>query len=171
MPEWQAVNTRNRSFVIGALVDIPEPGREGVLFAHGHAVRRARAVRQGQPAALREQLRRQRGADGRRRRGHPDRREPDPVGLVREGGQEPIATTGTLSLYHGDKKVGEGKIKTQLGAFAIAGSGLYVGRHAGEPVTDDYPGEPPYAFTGGTIHRVAVDVSGEPYIDLERTPR
>jgi len=24
------------------------------------------------------------------------------------------------------------------------------------------------AFTGGTIHRVAIDVSGDPYIDLER---
>ena len=33
--EWQAVNTRNRSFVIGALVDIPAPGAEGVLFAMG----------------------------------------------------------------------------------------------------------------------------------------
>ena len=83
-------------------------------------------------------------------------------------GMEPTCATGTLSLYHGDTKVGEGKIKTQLGAFAIAGSGLFVGRHSGEPVTDDYPGEPPYAFTGGTINRVAVDVSGEPYVDLER---
>jgi hypothetical protein len=35
-------------------------------------------------------------------------------------------------------------------------------------VTDDYPGEMPWRFTGGTIKRVAVDVSGEPYIDLER---
>ena len=35
-------------------------------------------------------------------------------------------------------------------------------------MTDDYPGEAPYAFTGGTINRVAVDVSGEPYVDLER---
>ena len=36
-----------------------------------------------------------------------------------------------------------------------------------EPVTDDYPGEgPPDAFTGGTLHRIAVDVSGEPYLDL-----
>ena len=26
----------------------------------------------------------------------------------------------------------------------------------------------PFRFTGGTIKRVAVDVSGEPYIDLER---
>ena len=77
-------------------------------------------------------------------------------------------TAGTLSIYHGDQKVGEAKIKTQLGAFAIAGAGLYVGRHAGEPVTDDYPGRSPYTFTGGTIDRVAIDVSGEPYVDLER---
>ena len=73
-----------------------------------------------------------------------------------------------LSLYLGDKKVGEGKIKTQLGAYAIAGSGALRRTAAGEAVTDDYPGESPYAFTGGTINRVAVDVSGEPYVDLER---
>ena len=30
------------------------------------------------------------------------------------------------------------------------------------------PATQPWAFTGGTIHRVAVDVSGEPYLDLER---
>ena len=35
VPESQAVNVRNRSFTIGALVDIPGPGAEGVLFAHG----------------------------------------------------------------------------------------------------------------------------------------
>ncbi|MFZ0165282.1 MAG: sulfatase-like hydrolase/transferase, partial [Trebonia sp.] len=35
VPEAQAVNIRNRSFTIGALVDIPAPGAEGVLFAHG----------------------------------------------------------------------------------------------------------------------------------------
>ena len=35
-------------------------------------------------------------------------------------------------------------------------------------MTQDYPGERPYRFTGGTINRVAVDVSGEPYVDLER---
>ena len=35
-------------------------------------------------------------------------------------------------------------------------------------VTYDYPGELPWRFTGGTITRVAVDVSGEPYLDLER---
>jgi hypothetical protein len=35
-------------------------------------------------------------------------------------------------------------------------------------VTGDYPGDHPHTFTGGTIKRVAVDVSGEPYVDLER---
>ena len=60
------------------------------------------------------------------------------------------------------------QIKAQLGAFAIAGAALCVGRHAGEPVTDDHPGEASYTFTGGTIDRVAIDVSGEPSIDLER---
>ena len=81
---------------------------------------------------------------------------------------QPTACTGILSLYHGKTKVGEGPIKTQLGAYSIAGSGLYVGRQSGEPVTRDYPGDAPYTFTGGTINRVAVDVSGEPYVDLER---
>ena len=76
--------------------------------------------------------------------------------------------TGILSLYYGDKKVGEGRIKTQPGAFSLAGEGLCVGRDSGEAVTDDYPGDSPHRFTGGTIKRVAVDVSGEPYVDLER---
>jgi arylsulfatase len=44
-----------------------------------------------------------------------------------------------------------GQIKTQSGKFSIAGEGLCVGRDGGEPVTDDYPGEAPWAFTGGTI--------------------
>ena len=56
--EWQAVNTRNRSFVIGALVDIPAPGSRGRALRHGRTLRRPRALREGQPAALREQLRR-----------------------------------------------------------------------------------------------------------------
>ena len=35
-------------------------------------------------------------------------------------------------------------------------------------MTADYPGTEPWHFKGGTIRRVAVDVSGEPYIDLKR---
>jgi arylsulfatase len=77
-------------------------------------------------------------------------------------------SVGTLRLYHGEIKVGEGRIRTQPGKFSIAGDGLCVGRDSADPVTQDYPGTPPFAFTGGTINRVAIDVSGEPYVDLER---
>ena len=166
--EWQAVNTRNRSFVIGALVDIPAPGAQGVLFAigarfGGHAlyVKDNRLHYANSFVGAEEQL----------IVGTEDIPTGENVILsasFEKEGMEPTHAFGTLSLFHGDTKVGEGKIKTQLGAFAIAGSGLYVGRHAGEPVTDDYPGEAPYTFTGGRIDRVAVDVSGEPYVDLER---
>ena len=82
--------------------------------------------------------------------------------------QRPDCAVGTLTLYHGERKVGMAKIRTQLGPFAVAGAGLFVGRDPGEQVTDDYAGQSPYAFTGGTINRVAIDVSGDPYMDLER---
>ena len=74
-----------------------------------------------------------------------------------------LAATGRVR-----PEVGDGPVKTQLGAFAISGSGLYVGRQEGEVITDDYPGEAPHRFTGGTIKQVAIDVSGEAYVDLER---
>ncbi len=169
VPEAQAVNIRNRSFTIGALVDIPAPGAEGVLFAHGarfggHAlyVKDNRLHYVNSFVGMFEQK--------------IDATEDLPTGenlilsasFDKDGEDPPGVATGILSLYHGDKKVGEGRIKTQPGAFSLAGEGLCVGRDSGEPVTDDYPGESPHRFTGGTIKRVAVDVSGEPYVDLER---
>jgi hypothetical protein len=81
--------------------------------------------------------------------------------------QDPTHASGTLSLYDGDTKVGEREIKTQLGFSPVAGSSLYVGRQPGEPVTDDYPGQSPHAFAGGTLKPVAVNVSREPFTDLE----
>ena len=82
-------------------------------------------------------------------RGRADRREAAPVGLVRQGRRGSAhVSTGILSLYHGDKKVGEARIKTQPGKFVIAGEGLCIGRDGGAGVTDDYPGEQPWRFTG-----------------------
>ena len=69
---------------------------------------------------------------------------------------------GTLSLHIRDQKVGEATITTQPGKFGLGGGGLVVGRSGAEPVTDDYAGSAPWAFTGGTIKRVMIDVSGEP---------
>ena len=92
---------------------------------------------------------------------------PKPFSGVVNGEDPPGVSTGLLSLWHGEEKVGEARIKTQPGKFMLAGEGLCVGRdRAG--VTDAYPGSHPWRFSGGTLKRVGVDVSGDAYIDLER---
>ena len=169
VPESQAVNVRNRSYVIGAQVDLPKGGAQGVLFAHGsrfggHAlyVKDNRLHYVYNFVGMMEQK--------------IDATEDLPTGLDvllsasfdKDGEDPPHVSTGILSLYYDEKKVGEGRIKTQPGKFMLAGEGLCIGRDSAEPITDDYPGERPWRFTGGTIKRVAVDVSGEPYVDLER---
>jgi arylsulfatase A-like enzyme len=168
VPESQAVNVRNRSYAIAALVDIPAAGAEGVLFAHGspfggHAlyIKDNRLHYVYNFVGMIEQ--------------HVVGSEvPTGENLIlsasfeKDGEAPPGVATGLLSLWHGDVKVGEARIETQPAKFMIAGEGLCVGRDAGAGVTEDYPGKQPWRFTGGTIRRVAVDVSGEPYIDLER---
>jgi len=92
-------------------------------------------------------------------------REPGIAGALRGLG---IAERVLEKLAQGSPALQPAEIRTQPGMFSIAGEGLTVGRDSGEPVTDDYPGEAPWGFTGGTLRRVAVDVSGDPYVDLER---
>jgi hypothetical protein len=54
----------------------------------------------------------------------------------------------------------------QLSCFG--GEGLCVGRDGGTGLAGDYLDTRPCRFTGGTTHRVTVDVSDEPFLDLER---
>ncbi len=75
---------------------------------------------------------------------------------------------GTLTLHIRDQQAGEGMIMTQPGKFGLGGGGLVVGRSGAEPVTDGYPGQRPWPFTGGTVKRVIIDVSGTPFVDLAR---
>ena len=79
-----------------------------------------------------------------------------------------MPTKGTLTLHIRDKAVGSGPIQTQPGKFGLGGGGLVFGRSGAEPVTDDYPGERPWSFPGGTIKRVVIDVSGDAFIDLAK---
>jgi hypothetical protein len=88
------------------------------------------------------------------------------VSFERDG--EAMPAEGALTLYMRDQPVGEARIKTQPAKFSIAGEGLNIGRDGAEPVTDDYPGDRPWAFAGGTIHKAVIDVSGEPFVDLAR---
>jgi arylsulfatase A-like enzyme len=72
---------------------------------------------------------------------------------------------GTLSLYIDGDAVGSGEIVTQPGLFCAVGDGLCVGRDDASPVTPAY--KAPYRFTGGSIDKVVVDVSGDRYVDHE----
>jgi hypothetical protein len=81
-----------------------------------------------------------------------------------------MPTEGMLSLYINKEKVGEAKIKTQPGKFSLAGEGLNVGLDRAEPVTSDYPSTSPWAFTGGTIHKVTVDVAGDGDVPVRPEP-
>jgi arylsulfatase len=165
VPESAAANIRNRSYTIAVDVDIETPEAEGVLFSHGarfggHSLyvkdRRLKYVYNF--VGLNEQM--------------IESTAEVPTGHVIlsaafERAGDAMPTTGTLSLYIDDDKVGEGQIMTQPGNFSLVGEGLNVGKDPGEPVTDDYSGSRPFAFAGGTIRHALVDVSGEPFLDLE----
>jgi arylsulfatase len=73
---------------------------------------------------------------------------------------------GTLKMFINDRQVAEGRMKTQPGKFGLGGTGLRVGRDSGASVSDEY--KPPFRFTGGVINAVTINVSGEPYADLEK---
>ena len=165
MPELASVNIRNRSYSIAVETHIDAEGASGVLFSHGarfggHAL----YVKDGKLKYVynfvgsNEQIVESSA-------GVPTGDVILGASFVREGDSMP--TTGTLSLFVNDAKVGEGTIMTQPGNFSLVGEGLNVARDPAEPVTSDYSGASPYAFTGGTIRRAIVDVSGEQYVDLE----
>lgn len=73
---------------------------------------------------------------------------------------------GKAKLYVDSKIVAEGEMRAQTGRLTWSGNGLCIGRDAGDAVSGDY--KPPGTFSGGTILGVAVDVSSEAYLDLEK---
>jgi arylsulfatase A-like enzyme len=173
VPEAVAVNVRGRSFKIAADIDITgQPS--GVIFAHGskfggHAL----YVKDGRLKYVYNFLGREEqiltaAADL-------------PSGPCVLGfefkmqemvklGESPVPNqcVGHGRLHINDTTVAElDGMHTQVGKFSLCGEGLNIGRDGSGNVTDDYPGDLPWSFTGGTIQRVIVDVSGEAYADLE----
>jgi arylsulfatase len=166
VPEAAAANIRNRSYSIAVELTVDSEDASGVLFSHG-----ARFGGHGLYVKDRK-LKYVYNFVGSKEQMVESTKE-IPTGevilgatFVREGDSMPA--TGTLSLFIDDEKVGEGTIMTQPGNFSLVGEGLNVGRDPAEPVTSDYPGTTPFAFTGGTIKQAIVDVSGEQYVDLEK---
>ena len=58
------------------------------------------------------------------------------------------------------RRSGQATIVTQPGYFCLTGDGICVGRDSASAVTPEY--QAPFPFTGGTIDKVVVDVTGEP---------
>jgi len=164
VPESVAVNVRGRSYKVIADA-ILEEGAEGVLFAHGsrfggHAL----FIKDGRLHYVYNFL------------GIPpeqtfssERLAPGPHALgmefVRERAGEHGESVGTCKLYVDDSVVAEGPMRAQIGKFTLCGDGLCVGYDSADTVSRQYTN--PFPFTGGKLLGVAVDVSGEQYLDLE----
>ena len=156
-------NIRNRSYTIAVEVTIDTEEASGVLFSHGarfggHAL----YIKDGKLkyvynwVGLFEQIiestepmpdrpRRILGVLRPGRRHDARRRHPDPAHRRQASRRRPD--------------------QDPAGQVLDRGRGLNIGKDSAEPVTDDYPGDSPWAFVGGTIDRV-IDVSGEPFVDL-----
>ena len=169
IPESVAPNIRNRSYTIAAEVEIETPEAGGVLFSQGsrfggHAL----YVTDGKLKYVYNWI----GEHVQTIESD----EPIPTGHVvlsasfeREG--DTLPAVGTLSLYIARPEGRRGHDPHAARKFGLGGGGLIVGRSGAEPVTDDYAGERPWAFVGGTIKRVVIDVSGEAFVDLVQEAR
>jgi arylsulfatase len=174
VPESAGAAVNGRSFLIAAGVTLDSTTAEGVLFAHGGvAGGHSLYLKDGKvhyafnwvgttlqtvvaPAGL------QAGA------------QVISVEFVAEGANSDPAmpgAAGTVTLYVDDRAVASDRIVTQPGAFCLVGDGICVGRDSASPVTPDYADRGTFEFTGGSIDKVVVDLSGERYLDHEAQVR
>jgi arylsulfatase len=165
VPEGVAVSVRGRSYKILADVEITDPNASGVIFAHGsrfggHALfikdRKLHYVYNFLGIKPEQRFSSGELTPGKHVLG---------MEFVREGAGKYKESTGTAKLYVNDKVVAQGPMRAQVGKFTLSGDGLCIGRDSGDNVSQDY--KSPGTFKGGTILGVGIDVSGEPYLDLE----
>jgi arylsulfatase len=163
-----AVEIQGRSFVVIAEVSIDTRGVEGVIIKHGGAHGgHVLFVQDGRLQYvynfLGEEEQQLSSSDA-----VPLGRHTLGVAFTRTGTVEGSHTPlGDASLYIDDANVAtRSGMRIHPGTFGLAGAGLSVGKNTGSPVSRAY--KAPFPFTGGTIAEVNVDVSGNPYVDLER---
>ena len=172
VPESAGAAITGRSFTIAAGVHVDTPDAEGVLYAHG-------GVAGGHSLYVKDhRLRYTFNWLGTRIEDVAADRDLTPGAhvctaefTVKGKNEDPTMPgfAGTLDLYLDDQQVASSEIVTQPGVFCLVGDGICVGRDSASPVTADYTA--PFPFTGGTIDKVVVDVSGERYVDHEAQVR
>jgi arylsulfatase len=165
--EEVAVNVRGRSYTIAAGVNLESADAHGVVFAHGgfgggHSMYLKDGKLHYVYNWLGERIQKVSSDNGITTGRHVFSAE------FRKTGDDPEthSPTGTVTLFVDDEAVGTADIRTQPGHFSLGGDGLCVGRDSGSSVSPDYG--PPFAFEGGTIERVIIDVSGDAYVDHEK---
>jgi len=172
VPESAGAAIIGRSFTIAAGVHVDSSDAEGVLYAHG-------GVGGGHSLYVKDhRLRYTFNWLGTRVEDVAADRDITPGGhvctaefTVKGKNEDPTMPgfAGTLDLYLDDQQVASSEIVTQPGVFCLVGDGICVGRDSASPVTADYTA--PFPFTGGTIDKVVVDVSGQRYVDHEAQVR
>ncbi len=172
VPEQSAVLISGRSYTIAAGVRTDSPDAEGVIFAHGGMAGGHSLYLQGRrPVYAFNWV----GTTVQTITADRDLTPGSHVltaEFVAEGrSEDPMmaGARGTLTLYVDGDVVGSDVIVTQPGLFCAVGDGLCVGRDDASPVTPEYTA--PYAFTGGSIDKVVIDVSGERYVDHQAQVR
>ena len=159
---------RGRSFSVFVEVDVDAAGAEGVLYKHGaghggHVL----FVQDGRLHHVYNFM----GEDEQRVSSAdvvPSGRHILGVRYERTGTVENSHTPlGDVSLYVDGTVVGtRSGVRAHPGSFGLAGAGIKVGSNPGQAVCSSY--RAPFPFTGGTIAKGVVDISGAPYLDGER---
>jgi len=156
--EYTAVNLKDRSHTIEAVVQIPDGGAEGVLLAHGSwFAGYSLYVQDGRLHYVHNYL----GLAEYRvsSEGH----LPAGPATLRFRFRRTGEHRGIGTLFVNDEPVGEGEIpRTVPAVIETSGEGLCCGYDSGIPVTDRY--RAPFRFTG-TIRRVVVTVDGAEHDD------
>ncbi|MBW3663856.1 MAG: arylsulfatase [Actinobacteria bacterium] len=161
VPEAAAVNLKNRSHQVTADIEWPDGGAEGVLIAQGSILGGwTLFVRDGALTYVHNLS------------GHHEDRVSAPLGLgpgahtvgyrYEQAGHE---NRGTVRLVVDDAVVAHGDIDFYTPIrWSLVGHGLTVGYDGILAVVEDYAS--PFRFNG-VLHRVVVDVDGEPFVDPE----
>ncbi len=174
VPESAGVPINGRSYTIAAGVELDSADAEGVLFAHGgvaggHSLyvkdRKLKYCFNWVGTYL-ETIEAEREIT-------PGRHVLTVEFIVSGPSSDPKQPgfSGTATLYVDDEAVGSGELITQPGYFCLVGDGISVGRDSASPVTPDYADRGTFAFTGGTIEKVVVDVTGDHFVDHEAQVR
>jgi len=163
-----AVELRGQSFSVLAEVAVDIAGAEGVIFKQGaghggHVLFVQDGKLQYVYNFMGEEEQRLTAPDPIPLGSHVFGVRYDRTGTV-EGSHTPL---GDVSLYvDGDKVATRAGVRAHPGSFGLAGGGVAVGRNGGQAISRSYTA--PYPFTGGSIAKVVVDISGTPYVDVER---